>query len=118
MIMDLITELKEHDVNTEEALARFMNNSELYVRMLGKFPAAVKDADVSAHFNAKDYETAVSTAHTLKGVTGNLSLTPLFKAYTEIVALLRAGEPDKAEAILKEILPVQEKIIACIEKHS
>lgn len=116
--MDLITELKELGVNTEEALGRFMNNSGLYVRMLGKFPAAVSDADVPAHFEAKDYETAVSTAHTLKGVTGNLSLTPLFKAYTDIVALLREGNPEKAEAILKEILPVQEKIIACIESHS
>ena len=116
--MDLITELNKLGVNTDEALARFMNNSALYVKMLGKFPAAVKDADVPEHFKAKNYDTAVSTAHTLKGVTGNLSLTPLFKAYTDIVALLRAGEPDKAEAILEEILPTQEKIIACIESHS
>ncbi len=116
--MELIAELETLGVNTTEALARFMNNSGLYVRMLGKFPAAVKDADVLTHFQAKDYETAVATAHTLKGVTGNLSLTPLFKAYTDIVALLRANEPDKAEAILTEILPVQEKIIACIEKNS
>lgn len=116
--MDLINELETLGVNTKEALARFMNNSGLYVRMLGKFPAAVKEADVPAHFEAKDYVTAVATAHTLKGVTGNLSLTPLYKAYTDIVALLRADEPEKAEAILKEILPVQEKIIACIEKNS
>lgn len=116
--MDIITELNKLGVNTEEALARFMNNSALYVKMLGKFPAAVKDADVSAHFDAKDYDGAVSAAHTLKGVTGNLSLTPLFTAYTDIVALLRAGEPDKAEAILNDILPEQEKIIACIESNS
>lgn len=116
--MDLITELNELGVNTAEALGRFMNNSALYVKMLGKFPVAVKEADVPAHFKAKDYETAVATAHTLKGVTGNLSLTPLYTAYTDIVALLRAGEPDKAEAILEEILPVQEKIISCIESHS
>lgn len=116
--MDLITELKELGADTNEALARFMNNSDLYVRMLGKFPAAVKDANVPAHFAEKDYEAAVSTAHTLKGVTGNLSLTPLFKAYTEIVALLRAGDNSTAEILLNEILPVQEKFIACIESHS
>ena len=116
--MDLIEELKGLGVNTEEALGRFMQNSELYVKMLGKFPAAVKDANVPAHFAAKDYETAVSTAHTLKGVTGNLSLTPLFKAYTEIVALLRAGDNGTAEILLNEILPTQEKILNCIESHS
>lgn len=116
--MELISALKELGANTDEALARFMNNSELYVKMLGKFPAAVKDANVPAHFEAKDYESAVSAAHTLKGVSGNLSLTPLFKAYTEIVNLLRAGENDTAEVLLNEILPTQEKILNCIESRS
>ena len=116
--MDIIAELNALGVNTDEALTRFMKNTALYVRMLGKFPAAVKDADVMACFEAEDHEKALAAAHTLKGVTGNLSLTPLFTAYTDIVALLRADEPDKAEAVLKDILPVQEKIIACIEKNS
>ena len=114
--MDLIAELNELGVNTSEALGRFMNNSALYVRMLGKFPAAARDAKVPEFFEAQDYEGAVSAAHTLKGVTGNLSLTPLYKAYTDIVALLREGEPQKAKVILDDILPVQEKIIACIER--
>ena len=116
--MELISELKELGANTDEALARFMNNSELYVKMLGKFPAAVRDADVPAHFAAKDYEAAVSAAHTLKGVSGNLSLTPLFTAYTEIVRLLRAGDNGTAETLLNEILPTQEKILNCIESRS
>ncbi len=116
--MDLIAELEGLGVNTSEALSRFMNNKALYVRMLGKFPAAAREADVSSHFKAKDYDTAVASAHTLKGVTGNLSLTPLYAAYTDIVALLRGGQPEKAEAILEEILPTEEKIIACIEKNS
>ena len=106
--MDLIAELEGLGVNTSEALSRFMNNKALYAR----------EADVSSHFKAKDYDTAVASAHTLKGVTGNLSLTPLYAAYTDIVALLRGGQPEKAEAILEEILPTEEKIIACIEKNS
>lgn len=116
--MDLITELGELGVNTDEALTRFMNNTSLYVRMLGKFPAAAKGAKVTEAFQEKDYEKALAAAHTLKGVTGNLSLTPLFKAYTDIVALLREGQPEKAEALFSETIPIEEKIISCIEKHS
>lgn len=116
--MDIIEELKALGVNTDEALSRFMKNTALYVRMLGKFPAAVRDADVKSCFEAGDNEKAVAAAHTLKGVTGNLSLTPLYKAYTDVVALLRANEPEKAKEVFEQILPTEEKIIACIEKNA
>lgn len=113
--MDLISGLGELGVNTEEALTRFMNNASLYERMLKKFPAAARDAKVLECFQAKDNEKALAAAHTLKGVTGNLSLTPLFKAYTDIVALLRADKPEEAEAMYMELIPTEKKIIECIE---
>lgn len=46
-----------------------------------------------------------------------MSITPLYKAYTEIVSLLRAQQPEKAKAVLISILPVQMNIIHCIEKY-
>lgn len=116
--MSLINELEDLGVNTKDALNRFMNNSALYERMLKKLPTSVKDLEVMAYFEAGDYEKALSNAHTLKGVTGNLSITPLYDAYTEIVAFLRANNPEKAKEILANILPVQEKIIECIENNS
>lgn len=116
--MSLISELEALGVNTEEALGRFMNNSALYQKLLGKFPDSVRAAAVGAQFAAKDYAKAVEAAHTLKGVTGNLSLTPLYKAYTDIVALLRAGKNDEAEKLYLETVPVEEKMIAAIEANA
>lgn len=116
--MDLISELQALGVNTHEAVERFNNNSALYVKMLGKFTGAVEGLEVMPYLESGDLEKAVTNAHTLKGVTGNLSLTPLYKAYTDIVALLRANDPDKAKQILSDILPVQSDIIACIEKYN
>lgn len=116
--MGLLDELKELDVNTDEGLGRFMNNAALYERMLGKINATVKDLEVMPYFESGDLETALANAHTLKGVTGNLSLTPLYDAYTEIVAQLRGNEPEKAKERMAEILPVQEKIMKCIEKYA
>ncbi len=115
--MSLIKELSELGVNIEEALERFMNNQQLYERMLGKFPAAARDAQLTVYFESGDYEAAERNAHNLKGVTGNLSITPLFNAYTEIVALLRTGEYAKAKEVLEETLPCEEKIIKCIEDN-
>lgn len=115
--MSKIDELKSLGVDIEEALDRFMGNGALYEKMLNKLTAAVRDVQVLPFFEAGDHKTALENAHALKGVTGNLSITPLYKGYTEIVDELRADNPEKARKILDDILPVQEQIIACIEKY-
>lgn len=112
--MNLTEELTALGCNTDEAVKRFMNNTALYEKMLKKLPAAISETPVMPLVESGDLETAASNAHTLKGVTGNLSVTPLYDAYTEIVQLLRNGEGEKARALLQNILPVQEKIVNCI----
>ncbi|MCI8603462.1 MAG: hypothetical protein HFE79_04870 [Ruminiclostridium sp.] len=114
--MDLINELEALGVNTQEALRRFSGNSALYVKMLGKLTAAANDLEVMPCIEKEDYETAVTNAHTLKGVTGNLSLTPLYNAYTDITNLLREQKYGDAKSVLEKILPVQSDILECIEK--
>lgn len=116
--MDLISELKALGIDTEDALKRFSGNEALYKRMIGKFPASAEGLEVMSFIKDGDLATAVSNAHTLKGVTGNLSITPLYTAYTEIVNALRANDPDKAKQLLEDVLPVQEKIIECIKAGS
>ncbi len=113
---NLFNELKELGVNVDEGMKRFMNNADLYEKMLGRFLDTVKQSDVMSFIEAGNLEEAVSKAHNLKGVTGNLSITPLYKGYSEIVALLREGKPDDARVVLENLLPVQEKIIECIKK--
>ncbi|MBQ4347529.1 MAG: hypothetical protein IJC39_03695 [Firmicutes bacterium] len=115
--MSLLTELQEFEVDIQDGLKRFANNTALFEKMLKKFPPAAEDLPVAIYFESGDLETAVANAHTLKGITGNLSLTPLYKAYTDIVALLRESKPDEAKEILLGIIPVQEKITACIKKY-
>ncbi len=115
--MALLDELKELKVNTDEAILRFMNNSSLYERMLLKLPPNIEKLEVLSFIEAGDFKTATENAHTIKGMVGNLSVTPLYTAYTEIVNLLRADKPDEAKALLVETLPVQEEINACIKKY-
>ena len=116
--MDLISELEALGVNTKEAIERMGNNTAFYIRMLGKFKGELDNHEVMAYLEKGDYNTAVSNAHTLKGLTGNLSLTPLYKAYTDIVAFLRANEPEKAKQLLADTLPIQSDIVECIEKYN
>ena len=57
-------------------------------------------------------------AHAIKGTSGNLSITPVYEAYSEIMDLLRSDRPDEAKELLKKILPIQEEIVSCIEKYA
>ena len=115
--MSLLNELQVFGVDIQDGLKRFVNNAALYEKMLKKFPGASGDLPVLVHFESGNLEAALANAHTLKGMTGNLSLTPLFNAYTDIVALLRESKPDQAKALLVSILPTQEKILACIKNY-
>ena len=115
--MNMMEELRTLGVNTDEALARFMNNESLYERMVKKFVPTAEGLPVLPLIESGDIEQAQNNAHTLKGVTGNLSLTPLYAAYSDIMTLFRAGQIEEAKQKLLETIPVQEQIVACIEKY-
>lgn len=115
--MTLFEELKALGVDIDDGLKRLGGNENLYKRLLGSFVKAIDTHSVSPDFDMNDYSQEIEKAHAIKGTAGNLSITPVYKAYTEIVNLLRAGEPEKAKPILEEVLPVQKEIIQCIEKY-
>jgi len=115
--MSMVDELKELGANVDEAMQRFMNNAALYEKMLKKLPNMMKGKQVMEAIETGNIDGAIEIAHTLKGVLGNLSITPLYEAYTDIVALLRQNDMEKAKSILENSFPVDEKVAACIEKY-
>lgn len=115
--MTLQEELSANDVNVKDGLDRLLNNQELYERLLKKLPEAISQNEVLTFIDSGDITTAINNAHTIKGVTGNLSITPLFQAYTEIVALLRADKVTEARELYIGTQPVQKKIIDIINKY-
>ena len=115
--MSLLEELAALGADLEDALARFMDNSALYEKMLKKLPPMLEQVPVLEYIESGDMDTALSNAHTIKGVVGNLSLVPLHDAYTEIVDLFRDGDIDKAKEVLKGILGTQQDMVDCINKY-
>lgn len=115
--MELLEELKAKDVNVEEAIERFLGNASLYEKMLMKFLDLMNDMAVDTDFDCNEYNDIIEKTHAIKGAAGNLSINPIYEAYTEIVNLLRAKQPEQAKLILEKILPVQNDIIDCIKKY-
>lgn len=76
----------------ETTMARFMGNEQMYLRILSMLPRDENLHKLGQALQAGDYPAAFDAAHTLKGMAGNLGLTPLYQAVCAIVEPLRAGE--------------------------
>ena len=106
-----IETLRRAGVNTEEGLRRLMNNETFYLRLVnmalddagfGKLSDAVANSDRKAAFEA---------AHALKGVLGNLSLTPMYEKVSEMTELLRAGKDADYALLLRQLLEQRDELI-------
>ena len=88
--MITIDNLKELGADTAAGLTRCINNEEFYLKMVNM---ALQDANfdqLKDAVDAGDLDAAFEKAHALKGVMGNVGLTPLFDKISEITEELRA----------------------------
>lgn len=115
--MNLLDELRELGVNVDEGVKRLGGNAAIYKKMLGTFLKMMGNYTVDPDFDGEKYEDVIETAHAIKGAAGNLSVTPIYEAYSEIVSLLRNNQPEQAREVLVGVLPVQEKIINTIKSN-
>lgn len=116
--MDFMEELRGLGADVDEGLDRVMGDRDLYTMMLGMFQGTVDENAVSLEdFDAGDLEELTKRIHSLKGITGNLALTPLFNRYTEILGQLRAGQAKEGKAGYEQLMPIQDAFLDCIQRH-
>jgi HPt (histidine-containing phosphotransfer) domain-containing protein len=101
-------------VNYEEGVRRVLNNNKLYVKLLVKFKAETNLDDLGAALAAGDMEKAQTAAHTIKGVTANLSLTELYKQALEIETQIKARSVK--EGALEAVKNAYEETVKSVEK--
>ena len=89
-----LDQLNAFGADTSEGLARCMNNEAFYLKMIGMGLADERFETMKGVLEAKDYDTAFEMAHALKGVIGNLALTPIYGPMSEMTELLRAKVED------------------------
>lgn len=71
------------------ALERFIGDEALYEECFRMFLEDSNFTALGCALSKKDYRAAFYAAHTLKGVAGNLGLTPLYNAICDVVESLR-----------------------------
>ncbi len=116
--MEFMDELESLGVDVNEGLDRVMGDESLYKMMLGMFVDTIKSSPISSDdFTSGDLTELTERVHTLKGTAGNLSILPLFTRYTEMLGLLRGGQPEEAQKVFVKTLKIQNNIIDCIQRH-
>ena len=111
-------QLEAVGIDVASALERMMGSDALLERLLGKFLDDPQYSALRAALEAGDVERAVSAAHTLKGVCGNLSMTDLYGLFIRQVDALRAGDLVLARGMMEEIVPAYEKVTAAIRRRT
>ena len=116
--MITIEALKEYGADVEGGLKRCMNNETFYLNLV---PKAVADDACERLFDAvagKRYQEAFEIAHSLKGVAGNLGLTPIFTPASALTEYFRndvdESKEEEFKALTNEVLTQQEKLAALV----
>ena len=103
--MFTIDKLKAFGCNVEEGLSRCMNEEFFYIHLV---TSLITETDkklplLEEAINQNDLQKAFEYAHGLKGVYGNLAITPLYEKISNVTELLRAKEEADYPSLIKEI---------------
>lgn len=102
-------------INREETLARFSDNLELLTYFIRKFPTDETYPALLKSMEAKDWPKIETDAHTLKGLSGNLGFSELYKLSTALVQAVREKKYDVAEKLEPELINSCNEIIKIID---
>lgn len=107
--------LQNADVDIKGGVNRFAGNVGMYERFIDKFPSEPTYGRLQSAMEQEDWEEAQLAAHTLKGVAGNLGMSRLSLACSDVVGHLRSGEQEKAVQAFEILKAVYEEMIRIIQ---
>lgn len=116
MASTLNDNLAQYGINLMGAMERMDNNIDLYKKLALKYLNNANYSELIAAMEVKDFDTGYRTAHSLKGVAGNLSFDNLFSIASIISDALYQGEYQAAEREMPELAKAQEKVMAGLAK--
>lgn len=83
---------QDYGADYRTTMARFVGNKAMYLHFLDLLFQDENLDKLISSLDSGDLTPAFEAAHTLKGVTGNLGLTPLYESVCRIVEPLRRRE--------------------------
>lgn len=110
--MNTIEKLNAFGANTAEGLGRCAGFEAMYLRFVAMIPDEPSFDKLRSAIDEGDLRAAFEAAHTLKGVTGNLSLTPLYDKVCAVTELLRVKTVTDYDPMIRDILAMRDELKA------
>lgn len=107
-------QLSEFGADVDDGLKRCMNNEEFYLRMIAMALADPSFESLGAALEAGDLDKAFDEAHKLKGVVGNLSLSPIYDPLATLTELLRHRTEGDYAALYSAVVDRKNALAALI----
>lgn len=114
MTEELSQQLITIGVDLDEVMERFMGNEALLLRFLKQFPEDKNYKLLEKALSEKDVSAAFAACHTLKGVTGNLSLKKLYDQVCVQVEFLREGNLELGISVMPMVKRTYEEVCDAI----
>lgn len=89
--------LKECGADVETTVNRFMGNEAMYEKFLKKFTDNSNYSGLEESIREENYEEMFKYAHTLKGVSANLGLDPIYKAASDLTEEIRGKQAEEVD---------------------
>ena len=106
-----LEKLNEFGVDTKEGLTRCMNNQKFYFRMISMGLSNDSFEKLGKALEENNLDEAFEAAHALKGVLGNLALTPIYTPLSEMTEMLRAKKTADYTAMYAPIMEMRNQLL-------
>lgn len=103
--------LAAYGIDHADAMARMLNNDALFKQLAQHYRNDTNFEALCADMEAGDFETAYNHAHTLKGVSGNLSFGQLHKLSAQICDALSSDDIDAARALMAPLADAHKLVL-------
>ena len=110
--------LHKAGINISEGMDRLKLDKATFERLLGTFVADESFAMMCNAIEEKDAPTAHLHAHSLKGVSANLSMTSLYALICPLVTILKAGHFEGLDQLMPPIKESYQQVIDTLKRES
>ncbi|WP_050008225.1 Hpt domain-containing protein [Butyrivibrio sp. WCE2006] len=107
--------LNEFGADTKEGLARCLDDEEFYLELIPEALERERYEELQKLLDEKKLSEAFEAAHALKGVLGNLALTPIYDPTSEMTELLRAGTDMDYTDLITKVIAQRDRLAQLIE---
>ena len=108
--MITIEGLRNNGADVETGLSRCVGKEDLYLKLVNMGLGDAKFEELGTVLQSNDLDQAFKICHALKGVIGNLAITPLYEALSQMTEKLRNNEAADYSAMYSDILAIRKKL--------